>query len=225
MKQARIIDLSYPVHSRMLVYPNTARPVFQWLGRVNSEGYNLTRMEMLTHTGTHADAPSHFIAGEAKTIDELPLDLFFGRARLFRFREEPRGQEIGLKDLLSTGFDLEPETIFVLQTGIERHQETAEYNLRYPAPAEDLIEYLIGKRIKSYMTDATSLDAQGSGSDLKHKRVLGAGIPIVENLRNLDLLPENKPFLICALPLSLTGREGSPCRAVAMPEMDGLWPG
>ena len=61
MSNHRIVDLTYTVSSEMLVYPGTERPTFQWIGRVNSEGYNLTRMTMLVHTGTHVDAPKHFL--------------------------------------------------------------------------------------------------------------------------------------------------------------------
>lgn len=223
MKEAPIIDLTYPITSDMLVYPNTERPVFEWLMRANSEGVNLTRMRMLTHTGTHTDSPLHF-REDGAPIDEVPLDLFFGRAKLFRFKKEPNRQEITLDDMRASGFEIEENMIFVLETGIEKHMETSKYNTLYPVPSDDLVEYLIEKKIKSYMTDATSIDPHDTDYSGKHHAILGAGIPIVENLKNLALLPENKPFLISAMPLRLTGREGAPCRAVAVPDMAGLFP-
>ena len=221
MKEIDIIDLSYPVKSEMLVFPGTERPAFQWLGRLNSEGFNLTKFSMLTHTGTHADAPSHF-ADNVPAIDEIPLSRFFGRAKLFRYKKDLRGQEITLDDVVSSGFELDENIIFVLATGIAEFGEKEEYNRIYPVPSDELVDYLIGKRIRCYMTDATSLDPAGSENSPNHRQLLGAEIPIVENLRNLHLLPENKPFLISALPLMLAGREGAPCRAVAIPEMEGL---
>jgi arylformamidase len=221
MKSARIIDLSYPIKSEMLVFPGTERPAFKWLGRVNSEGCNLTKFSMLTHTGTHADAPTHFV-DNAAAIDEIPLNRFFGRAKLFRNKSELKSQKISLDDVVSSGFELDENIIFVLETGIEKFEETEEYNKIYPIPSEELLDYLISKKIKCYMTDATSLDPAGSENSPNHRRILGAGIPIVENLRNLHLLTENKPFLISAVPLMLSGREGAPCRAMAIPEMEGF---
>jgi kynurenine formamidase len=221
MKEADIIDLSYPVTSEMLVFPGTERPAFQWLGRLNSEGYNLTKFTMLTHTGTHADAPCHFV-DNVPSIDEIPLNRFFGRAKLFRYKKGLRGQEITLEDVVSSGFELDENILFVLATGIAEFAEKEAYNRIYPVPSEELIGYLIRKRIRCYMTDATSIDLAESENSPNHHQLLGAEIPIVENLRNLHLLPENKPFLISALPLMLTGREGAPCRAVAIPEMEGL---
>jgi arylformamidase len=224
MTQSRIIDLSYPIKSDMLVYPGTERPAFQWIGRVNSEGFNLTRMSMLVHTGTHVDAPAHFVENGA-AIDEIPLERLFGKARLFRYQEAPRGQEITSQDLRAAGFELEDDMIFVLETGIEKFAETREYNELFPVPSDELLHYLVSKKIKAYMTDATATDAVGAKPNSKHHILLGAGIPIVENLMNLHRLPENRPFLISALPMRLSGREGAPCRAVAVTDIEALMRG
>jgi len=221
MSTTRIVDLSYTVSSEMLVYPNTERPSFRWAGRVNSEGYNLTRMTMIVHTGTHADAPLHFLDG-VPAIDEIPLERFFGKCRLFRFAPAPAGQAISLADVRASGFDLDEGDIFVLATGIEKLAERREYNLLFPYPSDDLIGWLIAKKIGAYMTDATSLDPVGAKESPSHHRILGAGIPIVENLRNLGELPVGRAFVICAMPLKLGGREGAPCRAIALPELESL---
>jgi arylformamidase len=215
MSGLKIVDLSYNISSDMLVYPATERPSFQWIGRANSEGYNLTRMTMLVHTGTHVDAPKHFL-DNVPCIDEIPLDRFFGNCRMFRFSKNPAGQEISLEEVLASGFDLEEGEIFVMSTGIEKCADTSEYNFQYPHPSFELIQWLIDKKIKAYMTDATSVDPVGAENSPKHHQILGAGIPIVENLCNLGQLPDQKPFVISALPLKLVGREGSPCRAVAL---------
>jgi arylformamidase len=221
MKEYKIIDLSYPIKSDMLVYPGTERPVFKWVGRVNSEGFNLTKMWMLTHTGTHVDAPNHFIEN-AKGIDELSLHCFFGRAKLFRYNQKPKSQTISLDDMISSEYRLEPETIFILETGIERYSEKKEYNELFPVPSQDLLESLIEYKIRAYMTDATTVDRVNSNGSPNHHLLLGAGVPIVENLCNLSKLPANKFFIIIALPLKLEGREGSPCRAVALPDIERI---
>lgn len=217
----RMIDLSYPLASEMLVYPGTERPSFQWIGRVNSEGYNLTRMTMLVHTGTHVDAPLHFV-DQVQAIDELPLDRFFGPAKLFRCSDRPNGQEVTLQDVLRSGFQIEPGDIFVLATGIEALAETRDYNYLYPYPSVELIEWLIIKKIKAFMTDATSVDPVPDKDSPRHKRFFEAGIPIVENLCRLVDLPVNRHFVVSALPLKLRGREGSPCRAIAFPEIESF---
>lgn len=219
IKNPEIIDLSYTISSDMLVYPGTERPSFRWVGRVNSEGYNLTKMWMLTHTGTHADAPNHYVEN-APGIDEVPPRHFFGRAKLYRYKQKLNGQIITLDDVISSGFQLEEDIIFVLQTGIERYGEQKEYNELYPVPSEDLLQALIDHRIRAYMTDTTAIDPVNTIGSPNHHHLLGSGIPIVENLRNLHKLPENKFFIISALPLKLRGRDGAPCRAIALPDIE-----
>ena len=219
MSGPRIVDLSYAVSSEMLVYPRNERPSYQWIGRVNSEGYNLTRMTMLVHTGTHVDAPKHFL-DNVPCIDEIGLGRFFGTCRLFRCGDVPSSREITLAEVQSSGFDLREGDIFVLATGIEALAEKKEYNTLYPFPSKDLVQWLIAKKIRAYMTDATSLDSIDAEGSPNHHLILGAGIPIVENLCNLKELPTDRPFVICALPLKLGGREGAPCRAVALPDVE-----
>jgi kynurenine formamidase len=221
MKGLRIIDLSYPIADDMLVYPEMERPVMQWLGKVNSEGYNLTRLSMVAHTGTHVDAPLHFLE-DAATIDTLALDRLFGSAVMFNYKQPPLSQEITLKDLESDGFEVAEDSIFVMHTGIRAVAETSDYNKLFPVPSNELLDYLVDKKIKAYMTDATAVDTVASNANDKHLILLKAGIPIVENLMNLQLLPEDKPFVISALPLKLAGREGAPCRAIAIPDMEKL---
>ena len=109
-----------------------------------------------------------------------------------------------------------------MSTGIVAFSETAEYNALYPFPSKDLLEWLIDKKIKAYMTDATSVDLVKEKNSSRHKMLFGAGIPIVENLCNLVELPVNKHFIISALPLKLGDREGSPCRAIAMPDVENM---
>jgi arylformamidase len=221
MNKIRIVDLSYTVSSEMLVYPGTERPTFQWIGRLNSEGYNLTRMRMLVHTGTHVDAPKHFL-DQVKCIDEMPLESFIGPCKMFRYENKPNNQEIDLNTVLKSGFDLSEGDIFLISTGIAAYTETQDYNFLYPYPSDELLEWLIDKNIKAYMTDATSVDPVDAKNSPRHKMLLRAGIPIVENLCNLNELPINKHFIVSALPLKLGGREGSPCRAIALPDVECL---
>jgi kynurenine formamidase len=167
------------------------------------------------------DAPLHFLE-DVPCIDEIPLDRFFGRAKMFRSEKAPAGQEIGLEEVLKSDFDLEEGDIFIMATGIEALTETRDYNFLYPYPSEELAGWLIDKKIKAYMTDATSVDPVSAAGSPVHHLILGAGIPIVENLCNLAQLPVNKPFVVSALPLKLGGREGAPCRAVALPDVEVL---
>jgi kynurenine formamidase len=209
-----LIDLTHTLAENMLVLPGNPRPVFEWIKRDNSDPYNATYIRMGAHTGTHCDAPLHFVPGAA-TIDKVNLSSFFGTARLYRAQVKPAGQEIGLKEVLDSGFSMGEAKIFVLETGIGPYAETRAYNEIYPVPGHDLLDWLLEKGLIGFMTDVTNIDRPDEAESFRHKKLLGAGIPIVENLKNLDQLPANKDFVISAMPLKLEGREGSPCRAAA----------
>jgi arylformamidase len=216
-----IVDLSYPISSDMLVYPGMDRPVLRWLKRVNADGANLTRFEMTAHSGTHVDAPAHFVEN-GESIHEVALQRLFGPAVLYRCPREPSGQVIELEEVLASRFELPEDCIFVLDTGIAKHADRGTFNALYPNPSSDLLQWLVSKRIRAYMTDAPAIDPVDTKDSANHHLILGEGIPIVENLCNLVLLPEKRPFVICALPIKLAGREGAPCRAVALPEVSRL---
>ena len=222
MKQ--IIDLTFPVRDDMMVYPGLARPVFQWMGRDFSEGYNSSKFTMEIHTGTHIDAPLHFIP-KGNTIDELSLDHFCGQAQLCRLAEEPTGQEISLDTLIKQCPSIKKRQVLVLDTGVYRYFGQSSFFKRYPVLTNEAAQWLIDKGIITLATDAPSVDPVGTSMAPIHHIILGAGIPIVENLANLNLLSPNIEFLFIALPLKLYRREGSPCRAVAIlnaPDSDNL---
>ena len=213
MIDRQLIDLSYPLTDNMMVYPGDSRPVFEWIGRVNSEGFNGTKFTMHLHTGTHIDAPYHQLEDGAP-IDQLPLSRFIGRAVLFRFREEPRSQEVPLKAVVAAELPIREGDIFVLDTGIARHAETKGYYAQFPVPSDELCEWLVGKKIGVLASDTSTIDRIGEGVN-KHRILLRAGIPLVENLCHLELLPEGKAFTMFLLPIHLPGREGALCRAAA----------
>lgn len=204
------------VSSDMSVWPGTTPPEFMWLGRVEREGYNLTEMRTNLHVGTHADSPSHWVAG-GDTIATLPLTLFAGTARLFRRKILPKkvGDIIDLEEFLSNGFSIKEGEILVVDCRMDTVESAEQFFHYFPVPSPMLLSYLKEKKIKAYMSDAPAVDRMGDLESPGHKVLLGSKIPIVENLVNLSQVEENIPFFITALPLKLAGREGGPCRAAA----------
>ncbi len=211
----KIVDLTWPLRSDMMVYPGLMRPVFQWDGRDNLEGYNSTRFTMEVHTGTHIDAPLHFIPN-GKSIEHIPLERLCGKAKLLRVAGEPQGQVISKEELKKQCPDINAGQILVLDTGIYKYFGEPYFFDKYPILAPDAAQWLVEKRIAALATDAPSLDVVGSKDAPIHHIILGADIPVVENLANLNLIPSNREFLFIAAPLKLQGREGAPCRAIAI---------
>jgi kynurenine formamidase len=170
---------------------------------------------MSAHTGTHVDVPLH-LNQEGKPLEEVQLRHFWGDARMFKMNDMPNNQDITLEMIQNSGFSLSSANIFIMQTGIEQFAETQYYNYKYPIPSIELLEWLTQNGMITYMTDATSVDRADDKEMRNHKFLFEHGIPIVENLKNLSKLPANTNFTVCAMPLLLYGREGSPCRAAAI---------
>ena len=215
MCKGEVVDLTWPIESSMMVYPGLTRPVFQWVGRYNSEGYNSTRFLMEAHTGTHIDAPLHFIPDGAP-IDSIPLDRFYGVAKILRFDVEPRGQQISCEELKKRCPALKGGEILILDTGVHRYFGKPDFFSRYPILTIEAARWLVEREIRALATDLPSLDPVGSKNAPIHHIILGAGIPVIENLANLHMLPDDANIFFIALPLKLRGREGSPCRAIAI---------
>ncbi|NJE25135.1 hypothetical protein E3E22_00520 [Thermococcus sp. MV5] len=72
-----IIDLSMELSGNILVYPGDPKVEIKAWSTIEKDGYYMNTLFMGEHTGTHVDAPAHFIKG-GKTIDEMPLDKFIG---------------------------------------------------------------------------------------------------------------------------------------------------
>lgn len=91
----RVIDLSLPIVDGMPVYPGDPKVKVKITHTYESHTWELRQLTMGSHTGTHVDAPSHMHPGAA-TLDELPLERFFGASRLVRLEDPVWPEGLGL---------------------------------------------------------------------------------------------------------------------------------
>jgi len=218
---SRIVDLSHPVDDDTPVYPGDPVARFTPAATVAADGFNVLHVRMGSQTGTHVDAPYHFLDDGAR-IDELPLDLFLGPAVIADVRGRPPHGRIEWSDLEPWADRLGPGRILVLRTGWDEHWGTDAY-FDHPFLTGDAAERVVGTGTRTIGLDALSLDetvlgGEGAGGFAAHLAVLGAGGVIVENLRNLAAVTAAEP-LISVLPLRFAGADGAPVRAVAF-ELD-----
>ncbi|WP_297464617.1 cyclase family protein [Thermococcus sp.] len=186
-----IIDLSTPISERTPVYPDDPPVSIKPWALIGRDGYYMNVLKMGEHTGTHVDAPAHFIPG-GKTVDELPLEKFIGEA----FVLDVRGGKgrVKLDEIPDSGYH--NRIVLFLTEGRELSPEVALF--------------IVAEGIKAVGTDAMSI-----GDDAVHRILLSAEVPIFENLTNLDAVL-GKEFTFMAFPLKIEGGSGSPVRAVAI---------
>ncbi|MBM7503850.1 cyclase family protein [Agromyces aurantiacus] len=204
-------DLSHPVADGMMVYPGDPGVHLAPALELERDGAAVTALELGSHTGTHVDAPAHTVAG-GRTMDAVELDELVGDALVIHVEGLEDGALIGLDDL--GDLPARVPSIVVVDTGWARHFGT-ERALRHPALGRDAARLLVERGMRVLAVDTLSpdpTDAAGTTSFPVHEVVLGADGLIVENVANLDGLPDR--VRVGFFPLRIAG-DGAPVRAVA----------
>ena len=212
-----IVDLSHPLDDDTPVYPGDPVARFSPATTIGEHGYNVLNVRMGSQTGTHVDAPYHFLEDGAR-IDELPLDLFLAPAVVADVRGKGPHQPITWADLAPVADRLGPGRMLLLHTGWDAHWGTDEY-FDHPFLDGDAAARVVAAGVRTIGLDALSLDETVLGGEpaagfAAHDAVLGAGGVIIENLRNLAAVRSAEP-VVSVLPLRLAGADGAPVRAVA----------
>lgn len=170
---------------------------------------SLSHLALSVHTGTHLDAPVHFIRN-GTGIDRLPIASLIGAARVI---EVSNTEAITARHL--TPHEIAPgERILIRTRNSQRCWSTAEFVPDYSYLAVDAADLLAATRVCLVGIDYLSI-GRGETNPQVHRILLGAGIVIVEGL-DLSRVPAGRHDLIC-LPLRLVGRDGAPARALLRP--------
>lgn len=213
-------DLSHPIDSGTPTYPGDPPVSVSPAATHAADGYAVTDLRLGTHAGTHVDAPRHTEPAGA-TLEEVDVGEFAFDARSVDCRPLDDREPIGPAALpaaadLDAGVDL-----LVLQTGWAEHWGDDRYRdhpYLTPAAAERCRDLGVGVGLDTFGPDPTPpADGRGKADEPEgvpaHRALLGADLPIVENLRNLGGLPDR--VRLYAFPLPVVGGDGSPVRAVA----------
>ncbi len=216
----KYLDLTYPMEEGMLSVPLPHHPPFraEQMGAVPTHGSMTHKVSFGTHLGTHMDSPAHMFEGAHPTIDEIPLSVVIGKAKLLRIPKEEDGL-ITAGDVLETGVKLEKGDRILVCTGNSVRWGTDRFFTHSPVFSEDAGKLFAEKEIALLGMDLPSPDRGGvplgdPKRNVVHKTLLGKGIIIVECLANLDEIPVREPEVIL-LPLRTKGLDGCPIRAVA----------
>lgn len=201
----KLIDLSHLLQDETPAYPGDRPCRLMQIKSVERDGYTSFSFSTGLHAGTHLDAPLHFVAKGAM-VKDLPLETFTGRGRLIDVRGEA---VVGYKPEYASL--VEAGDIVLLWADHSKLYGTAGYYGEHPVLTDELADFLITSGSKLLGLDFPSPDRMPFAV---HKKLLGAGIPIIENLTNLAELAGFNHFEIMAFPLKI-GAEGSPVRVVA----------
>ncbi len=203
----RFIDVSMRLHDGMLIYPGDV-PFSRREDRRMKAGdaLNLSSLTLGAHTGTHVDAPYHFLGAAGKTTDELPPDAFSGPAPVLPLEEV---EAVGAREL--EPHDIREGDVVLLKTSNSRYHD-APFRADHVHLTEDGADHLLARRVKAVGIDYLSVEAFGHTEASVHRRLLGDGVGIIEGLHLADVTP-GRYWLLC-LPLRIVGGDGAPARAL-----------
>ena len=218
--QRRTVDLSYHLDPTTSPFPGDPPVEIKVQMSIppdlppGTPGYlNTSTVRASVHTGTHMDAFFHFYR-DGLTIDQIPLAQCMGPALLIDLSDKQAKEEITEHDLARYQESISRTPKVVLNTGWAQNWGNALYFTDYPALTGDAARFLVACGIELIGIDTPSVDYAPNDA---HFVLLGNDVLIVENLTNLDQI--GRPlFDFTALPLKITGRDGSPVRAIAVVE-------
>ena len=215
----RVLDLSIPIDQTTPFYPGDPEPRVCAAATIARDGFNVSRLELGSHSGTHCDAPVHFLE-DGLTLDQLPLERFVGPGVLVDATGLAKREPIGWDRIAPRVDAMEPGAIVLLHTGWDQRRRDPSY-FAHPFLDGDACARLLSLGVRTIGIDAINIDETPTGELDRatfrcHEAISRAGGVIVENLTNLQALYGVDRPLISVLPLHLPGADGGPARAVAM---------
>ena len=213
-----VIDLSHPLAPTGLSYCS-GHPVFtsKRVMTLARDGSNVSQLTIGSHTGTHLDAPAHFIEGAA-TVSDVDLSSLVGPAIVVDVRGKGFHGAITWDDIALQAGKLSPEVILLFCTGWSQHWGREEY-MKGPHLSEEAARKIMERGVRVVGIDVFNIDGEvfeGSrDASAVHRLLLGNGTLIAENLTNVEALLDGSTYLVSLLPLKLQGCDGSPIRAIA----------
>jgi arylformamidase len=204
------IDVSVPLHTGMVHWPGDPPvQIERTSDMARGDRATISKISMGAHTGTHMDAPVHFLRGE-RGIDAMPLDATNGPARVIRIRDAAliKPEELELHGMQPG------ERILFKTSNSERCWKTDRFVEDFVSISKDAAELLAERRIRTVGVDYLSVGGLQNGVEI-HQSLLRAGIWIIEGLNLSSAAPGNYE-LVC-LPLRVEGGDGAPARAMLRP--------
>ncbi len=185
----------------MRVYPGDPQPRFDPHATIKDNNVNVTTITLGSHSGTHVDAPWHFLQ-EGNSIDIEPLDKFIGEAAII---DASGKNSITSEDF--SGYDIRSNDIVLIYT------DTGDRQTDFAYLDISAAKWIVEHGAKCVGIDTASVEKYGNKDGPVHKMLLTRNIGIIENLTNLKKFAGSRMFFVC-LPLPFKGIDGSPARAI-----------
>jgi arylformamidase len=209
------IDVTVPLKEGMAIWPGDVTIKIERRRSMDrGDAANNSAISLGVHTGTHMDAPKHFIK-DGKSIDKLPLETSVGPARVIEIKDK-----ISIKpEELKQHNIKKGERILFKTVNSPRCWQTDAFVNDFVFVTRDAAQFLVDAGVilvgVDYLSVGSPMDPDKAMRPDTHQILLGAGLYLIEGL-NLTAIKAGDYNLIC-LPLKLMDAEGSPVRAILQP--------
>src|SRR5438309_3345853 len=196
----------------MPVFPGLPQPSFEPIAKVEEDGYAMSEYHLLNHIGTHVDAPAHQIAG-GDTLDEIGLERLVTEAVTLDVSQREPGP-LPLAELEPQLGKIRAGDIVFLHSDNARNYGSEAYWTGWSYPDAEAARALIERGISAIGFDGPSCDPVDTTTFDLHRVWLGAGRMVIENVANLDQLPERAQLVVA--PMKVAAANGAPARIFAL---------
>jgi arylformamidase len=222
----KYFDISLPLQEGMVAWPGDTR-----FGREESRGKAIvSKIIMSSHTGTHIDAPKHFLFDRGG-VDSIALEKLIGKCRVIEIKFSPVrssisllpeeglgevGEERSKRNQISVSdlkkFHIKAGDKILLKTRNSKLISRPQFTSNYVSLALNAAKYLAAKKISLVGIDYYGIEAKSAPGHPVHKTLLRAGIVILEGLDLSQIKPGD--YRLAALPLRIKKADGSPARVI-----------
>ncbi|MBA3750191.1 MAG: cyclase family protein, partial [Nitrosopumilus sp.] len=195
------------------VFPGSSNlKILKW-SNYDLHGYDSEMIFTSTHLGTHIDAPIHFNPS-GESVENIPLRkiVILDNTKVLKIIKND-DENIDIKEVRK--YDIKKNDTILVYTGWSTNRFKDKYFKKNPGLSKQTAEYLMDLEINLVGIDTPNIDPALDKEFNAHKIFSSRGIPIIENLINLDKINRDN-FIFVALPLKLKNCSGSPIRAIAL---------
>ena len=202
----KFIDISWPISENITPYKDNKVVQFIPVRIFSKDNARQSNLVMSAHSGTHIDAPSHFLE-KGNNVEKINLDDLYGNAIVLELSdvEEKITKKDLEKEIISKG------QIILLKTKNSSLSPTAPFKQHFVYLDKSGAQYLVDRKVKAVGIDYLGIERNQSGHET-HITLLENNVVIIEGLR-LGHIKEGE-YTFCCLPLAIQGLEGAPARAV-----------
>ena len=205
----KLIDVTVPIRDAMTVYRGNPAVRIRPVMRLATDGVNVSELRLGSHTGTHVDAPSHFIKG-GKGIDRVDPERFIGPAYVADLRRVKGG--IGAVDLGKARIPRGTRRVLLRTSNSRWWHPARAFRTDFVYLDPDGADWLVDRDVQLVGIDYLSIEGYGVAGAPTHKRLLLAGIPILEGLDLFNVHPGR--WQMAAFPLRIKDGDAGLTRAV-----------